>query len=81
MLHKTISLNEYYPFLGENGCDPKLTLYLHEKHPEVKRKTEKLPCLLICPGGGYGSAAADSGKSQGHRTGSCELYCLWKGDP
>lgn len=58
MLHKTISLKESFPFLGENGCDPKLTLYLHEKHPELKRKTEKLPCLLICPGGGYGFVSA-----------------------
>ena len=53
MLHKIISLKEVYPVLGENGCDPKLTVYLHEKHPEIKRKTEKLPCILICPGGGY----------------------------
>ena len=58
MLHKTISLKDVYPFLGENGRDPTLTVYLHEKNPEIKWKTEKLPCLLICPGGGYGFVSA-----------------------
>ena len=57
MLHKTISLKEVYPFLGEENRDPKLTLYLHEHNPQDTWKKEKLPCILVCPGGGYSSVS------------------------
>lgn len=49
MIYKKLSLKDYYPFLGEDGKDPVLDIYL----PENLRKGEKKPCLIICPGGGY----------------------------
>lgn len=44
-----ISLKDYFPFLGENGADPKLYYYL----PELPLPDGKRPGMLICPGGGY----------------------------
>ena len=40
-----LHIKEYFPALGENGCDATLT--------EMGRNNEIRPCLLICPGGGY----------------------------
>ena len=53
MLYEIIHLAEKFPRLAENGCDPTLTLYLPENLSEMGRQTQKHPCLLICPGGGY----------------------------
>lgn len=49
-----IHLKDYYPFLGENGCDPTLTTYIQYNMTEMKWEDKKRPTLLICPGGGYG---------------------------
>lgn len=51
---KKIHLKDYFPFLGENGCDPILTTYIQYNMTEMKQETRKRPTLLICPGGGYG---------------------------
>lgn len=51
---KMIHLKDYYPFLGENGCDPTLTTYIQYNMSEMKHENRKRPTLLICPGGGYG---------------------------
>lgn len=53
MLHEIIHLSERFPCLAQNGCDPKLTLYLPENMTQMGRDDQKHPCLLICPGGGY----------------------------
>ena len=62
MLHKTIRLVEIFPPLGQNDCDPTLTLYLPENVEQLARpgslenpcwQERKRPCLLVCPGGGY----------------------------
>ena len=50
---ETIHLKDRYPFLGENGCDPTLQLYLPYNMVEMNRQDQKRPCLLLCPGGGY----------------------------
>ncbi len=54
MLHKVIELKDYFEFLGENGKNPTLTLYLPYNMVEMNRQNQKRPCMLICPGGGYG---------------------------
>ena len=54
MRSERIRLKYYYNFLGEGGKDPTLDLYLPYNMPEINREKQKRPCLLICPGGGYG---------------------------
>ncbi len=54
MIHKRIELKEYYELLGENGKNPTLDLYLPYNMVEMRREKQKRPCMLICPGGGYG---------------------------
>ncbi len=49
-----LHLKERFPFLGENGCDPVLTVYLPYNMTEMNRQDQKRPCILLCPGGGYG---------------------------
>ena len=50
---ETIELKSIYPFLGENGRNPFVTAYLpYNDFDEIKR--EKRPCIVVCPGGGYG---------------------------
>ena len=65
MLHETIHLAERFPALSQNGCDPKLTLYLPDNMTEMGRGDEKHPCLLICPGGGYGMVSQREGEPIG----------------
>ncbi len=50
----TIELKEFFPFLGEDGKNPTLTYYLPYNMTEMGRQDIKRPCMLICPGGGYG---------------------------
>lgn len=54
MRHERIRLKYYYSFLGEGGKDPTLDIYLPYNMAEMNRTKDKRPCLLICPGGGYG---------------------------
>lgn len=53
MRYEKIRLKYYYGFLGKNGKDPTLELFLPYNMAEMKREKDKRPCLLICPGGGY----------------------------
>ena len=48
---ETIHLKDIYPFLGKEGKDPILETYL--PHNYEKRKNQKRPCVVLCPGGGY----------------------------
>ncbi len=56
MLCETLHLKEYFAFLGDDGRDPTLTVYLPESNAatEMGRKDTKRPCMIVCPGGGYG---------------------------
>lgn len=54
MRYECLHLKEYYEFLGSNGADPTLELYLPFNMTEIGREDQKRPCMLICPGGGYG---------------------------
>ncbi len=54
MKHEVLHLKNFYGFLGENGADPTVTTYLPFNMPEMNRQDQKRPCMVICPGGGYG---------------------------
>jgi acetyl esterase/lipase len=57
-----IHMKEVYPFLGENGCDPVLTVYLPSPITEMNWKDKTRKCILICPGGGYGFVSEREGE-------------------
>jgi len=54
MQYQKIHLKDRFPFLGENGCDPVLEIYLPYNMTEMNRQNQKRPCMVLCPGGGYG---------------------------
>lgn len=49
-----IELKDRFPFLGENGKNPNVTVYLPDPMKEMGWQDRNRPCLVICPGGGYG---------------------------
>ncbi len=53
MIYNRIELKNYFSFLGEDGKNPTLEMFLPYNIEEMNRQDEKRPCLLICPGGGY----------------------------
>ena len=53
MRYERIHLKDSFPFLGEEGCDPTVVLYLPYNMKEMGREKQKRPCLIVCPGGGY----------------------------
>lgn len=48
-----IHLKDYFNFLGENGKDPTVYLYLQSNPESTHHQNTKRPSLIICPGGGY----------------------------
>lgn len=54
MKYEVLHLKDYYPFLGEDGCDPTVEIYLPYNMTEMHRENNKRPCMIVCPGGGYG---------------------------
>lgn len=65
MRTETIHLKDHFPFLGENGCDPTLDLFLPYNMTEMGRQDQKRPCILICPGGGYAGVSQREGEPIG----------------
>ena len=57
MKHEIIHLKDYFSFLGEDGCDPTVEIYLPYNMTEMHRENDKRPCMLVCPGGGYGGCS------------------------
>ncbi len=53
MRHEVLHLKDYFPALGQNGCDPTVEYYLPHNMPEMDRQNQKRPCIIVCPGGGY----------------------------
>lgn len=54
MIHEVIHLKDKFPFLGEDGCDPTVEVYLpYYNMSEMGRQDKKRPCMVVCPGGGY----------------------------
>ena len=62
MTHTIIHLKERYPFLGEEGRDPSVSLYFPDPMIEMGWEDRKRPCLVICPGGGYGMVSQREGE-------------------
>lgn len=62
MLHDVIHLKDYFPFLGNDGCDPTLTTYLSDVIGDMKDIQGSRPALLILPGGGYYFVSAREGE-------------------
>lgn len=54
MVCERVFLKERFPFLGEEGRDPFVDTYLPYNLAEMHRENQKRPCLIVCPGGGYG---------------------------
>lgn len=54
MTNEVIYLKDRFPFLGEEGRNPNVTLYLPDPMWEMGWGNKKRPCLVVCPGGGYG---------------------------
>lgn len=57
MKYEVLHLKDYYPFLGEDGCDPTVEAYLPYNMTEMHRENDKRPCMIVCPGGGYGGCS------------------------
>ena len=57
MKYEVLHLKDYYPFLGEDGCDPTVEVYLPFNMTEMHRENDKRPCMIVCPGGGYGGCS------------------------
>ena len=51
---KKITLKEHFDFLGENGRNPSLTVYIPEMINEMMEYYGNRPSILVCAGGGYG---------------------------
>ncbi len=58
----TVHLKEKYTFLGENGKDATVDIYLPFNMDEINRQNDKRPCIVICPGGGYSFCSQREGE-------------------
>ena len=53
MRYLKLHLKDHFPFLGDNGKDPTVTIYSPTNMDIDKCADAKRPCLVLCPGGGY----------------------------
>ena len=58
MEHRTIHLKEYYSFLGADGKDATVDIYLPANIDEDGRRDAQKPSVVVCPGGGYSICAS-----------------------
>ena len=56
MITKRFYLKEYFSELGENGCNAYMDSYIPSAFENAGEAlaTKKYPCMVVCPGGGYG---------------------------
>lgn len=54
MRYERLELKKYFDFIGADDANPTLDIYLPYNMVEMNRQNQKRPCMLICPGGGYG---------------------------
>ena len=56
MITQRFYLKEYFPELGENGCNAYVDAYIPSAFENAGEAlaTKKYPCMVVCPGGGYG---------------------------
>ncbi len=62
MYTEKIALKERFPFLGENNANPTLEVILPNKLSGDHSGYKKRPCMLVCPGGGYGFCSPREGE-------------------
>ena len=62
MICKDLHLKDYYDFLGEDGKDARLTVFLQTNLTEMNRNEQERPCILVCPGGGYAFCSQREGE-------------------
>ena len=48
-----IYLKDYFPELGENGCNAYVDYFIPEAIQAEGLKEKAYPCMVVCPGGGY----------------------------
>lgn len=65
MKYEKLYLKSIFPRLGENGADPKVEVYLPDPMIDMGWQDKKRPCMVICPGGGYGGISAREGEPIG----------------
>ena len=54
MITQRFYLKEYFPELGENGCNSYMDAYIPSAFENAGETlaTKKYPCMVVCPGGG-----------------------------
>lgn len=57
MKYEVLHLKDHFPFLGADGRDATVELYLPFNMTEMHREHQKRPCIVVCPGGGYGGCS------------------------
>lgn len=58
MVYEKLHLKDCFEFLGQNGADPTLEIYVQQNMLEMGREHQKRPCLVVCPGGAYRMCSA-----------------------
>lgn len=53
MIYEKLHLKDHFEFLGKDGKDPTIEIFLPYNMPEMGRENQKRPCMVVCPGGGY----------------------------
>lgn len=62
MIIEKIHLKDYFPQLGQDGCDATVTMYLPDNLEALGLQDQKRPCIILCPGGGYRAVATREGE-------------------
>lgn len=57
-----VYLKDHFAFLGEEGKDPVLSVFLPYNMSEMHWEDKRRPCVLLCPGGGYGFVSQREGE-------------------
>ncbi|MBQ8202771.1 MAG: alpha/beta hydrolase [Clostridia bacterium] len=57
MVSERIYLKDLYPHLAKDNCNPYVDTYLPFNMTEMHRENQKRPCMVVCPGGGYGGCS------------------------
>ena len=52
-MNKILYLKDYFPKLGQNGCNAFVECYINKPLAEMGDNQKTCPCMVICPGGGY----------------------------
>lgn len=62
MISERLYLKEYFPQLGENGCNAYVDCYIPTAINEFELGSKKYPCLVVCPGGAYAMVSEREGE-------------------